>query len=140
MATPQKDVAALYMPPRGAQIHGLAGYEPYNCTIVSVAASGVENPLVYALVRAPAGTGSYSVWVAERVPYVDADTDAALVPPNGGYVAPVGFVIPVPVEPAPVDDSLGHNQVIYPGQDIWYNPDTTPTTTALNTPVVLPYN
>ena len=136
--TPQKDTAALYMPPRGEQIYGLSGYTPYNCTIVSVPATGVEKPLVDAFVRAPSGTGSYSAWIAERVPYVDATTDPADVPANGGYVAPVGFTIPQPPTPAQVKDANG--QVIYPNQTIWYNPDTTPTTTTLNSPVVLPYS
>lgn len=137
MATPQKDVAALYMPLRGAQIYGMTGYTAYNCTIVSVLATGVEKPLVNAFVRVPAGSGPYSVWVTEQVPYVDSDTDASLVPPNGGYVAPVGFVIPAPPVVEPVTDSNGN--VILPDQNIWAHPDTTPTTTTLNSPVVLPY-
>lgn len=118
--------AALYMPPRGAAIHGLEGFTPYPCTIVDVG----PTRFVSAFVRAPAGTGPYTNWVAENVPYVDADTDPALVPSNGGYVAPVGFVIPAPVVPDPVEDTNGN--AILPGQVIWENPNTIPTTTPLD--------
>lgn len=118
--------AALYMPPRGAAIHGLEDYAPYPCNIIGV----MPIPLVSAVVTAPPGTGPFTSWVAENVPYVDGDTDPALVPSNGGYVAPLGFVIPAPVVPDPVEDTNGN--AIIAGQAIWSNPNTTPTTTPLD--------
>jgi hypothetical protein len=118
--------AALYLPPRGAAIYGYEGYAALNCTIVGV---GPTN-LVSAYVRQPVNTGPYSAFSVENVPYCDADTPAADVPVNGGYVAPVGFVIPEPVAPAVVEDQNGN--ALIPGQVIWANPNTTPTSTPLD--------
>lgn len=122
------------MPPRGAAIYGYEGYEPLNCTIVGV---GPTN-LVSAYVRQPVNTGPYTAFSVENVPYCDADTPAANVPPNGGYVAPVGYVIPQPVAAAVVQDSNGN--ALIPGQRIWEDPNTIPTTTPLDTPLLLPLN
>lgn len=135
MATAVNNTEAVYVPPRGSPIYGTAGLEPYDCCIVSV---GPTN-LVCAFVRAPAGTGPYTSWVAENVPYIDGDTDPADVPVYGNYVAPLGWVVPEPPAPAP-DPVSSTGDALIPGQVIWVSPDEKPTTTALTTPLDLPLN
>lgn len=131
MATPVLG-PAVYLPPRGDAIHGLDGYTAYPCRIIGI----LPIPIVSAVVTAPPGCGPYTTWVAENVPYIDGDTDPALVPSNGGYVAPVGFVIPEPVVADPVEDENGN--VILPGQRYFEDPNTIPTTTPLDEPLLLP--
>lgn len=111
MAVPVNNTAAVYYPPRGEPLFGIEGLVPLNCTIVSVGPTG---DMVCAFVRSDGTTGPYTAWVAENVPYCDGDSEAADVPPCGGYVAPVGFTIPEPVAVTP------------PEQTVYINPDVGP--------------
>jgi hypothetical protein len=127
MGAAVNNTAALYFPPRGAPLFGLDGFQPLPCTIVGLGPTGFlsgDGPFtVNAFVRALPSAGCYSAWVAQNVPYVDGTTDAADVPPNGGYVAPVGFTIPEPPAPPP-DPTSATGDALLPGETIYTNPDT----------------
>ena len=131
MAKAQLEAAGVYMPPRGMPIANIAGYAGYPCRIIGVG----PTRFVSAYVTAPAGVGPYKAYCVENVPYVDGDTPAQDVPPNGGYVAPVGFTPPAYTPPAPPHDANGN--AIIP-ETIWANPHTLPSETALNTPNTIP--
>lgn len=131
MAKAQLDSKAVYMPPRGMPVAQIPGYAGYDATIVFV---GPVNT-VSARVKAPAGTGPYTSFAVENVPYCDADTPPENVPLNGGYVAPVGFTPPA-YTPPPITNADGVR--LAKKEVIWANPNTTPTTTALDSPVLLP--
>lgn len=135
MAIAVNNTEAVYVPPRGSPLYGTPDFVPYDCVIVSVGPTG----LVCAFVRAPAGTGPYTSWVAENVPYIDSDVALDDVPVYGDYVAPVGWVVPQP--PAPPEEPTDEaGDVLLPGQDIETPVDEAPTTTPLNTPIGEPLN
>ena len=130
MAKAQLDTQAVYMPPRGMPLAQIPNFQGYPCTIIGV---GPTNR-VSAVVKAPAGTGPYTSYTVENVPYCDGDVSPAQVPINGGYVAPVGFLPPSYTPPATTNQAA---QTILP-ETIWANRNTTPSTTELNTPNTVP--